>query len=234
MIQTVSRVPKMTRQDSPSGVKNVIVLLGPPGGGKGTQAKKLVEVFGMRHVSVGDVLRAEVRKGTALGNRVEEVMAAGELVSDQLVGEIIKGVIREGGDETILLDGYPRNTNQAEFLDSITIDDSVYAINIAVEEGQVIRRLSGRRFCSECGKIYNIYFSPPVRPGICDDCGTELMRRPDDREDVIAERLRVYREQTRPVVDFFRSKAHYFEVDGNWEPEAVFQELCQVVRTLAS
>jgi len=154
--------------------------------------------------------------------------------SDELVGQIVGSLIREKTGETILLDGYPRNTVQAEFLDSITDGESVYAVNISVEEGQVIRRLSGRRFCSECGKIYNTYFSPPVRPGICDDCGTELLRRPDDREEVIAERMRVYREQTRPVIDFFRSKTHYFEVDGNWEPQAVFEELCQVVRTFAS
>ncbi len=224
----------MAKQDSSSGNRYVIVLLGPPGGGKGTQAKKLVEAFGMRHVSVGDMLREEVRKGSKLGSQVKGIMAAGELVSDELVGKIIRNLIREEAGETILLDGYPRNTVQAEFLDSITDGELVYAVNISVEEGQVIRRLSGRRFCSGCGKIYNTYFSPPVRPGICDDCGTELLRRPDDREEVIAERLRVYREQTLPVIDFFRSKAHYFEVDGNWEPQAVFEELCQVVRTFAS
>ncbi len=224
----------MAQQHSSSSNRYLIVLLGPPGGGKGTQAKKLVEVFGMRHVSVGDMLREEVKKGSELGNRVKVIMAAGELVSDELVGQIVGSLIREKTGETILLDGYPRNTVQAEFLDSITDGESVYAVNISVEEGQVIRRLSGRRFCSECGKIYNTYFSPPVRPGICDDCGTELLRRPDDREEVIAERMRVYREQTRPVIDFFRSKTHYFEVDGNWEPQAVFEELCQVVRTFAS
>ena len=224
----------MAKQDSSSGNRYVIVLLGPPGGGKGTQAKKLVEAFGMRHVSVGDMLREEVRKGSKLGSQVKRIMAAGELVSDELVGKIIRNLIREEAGETILLDGYPRNTVQAEFLDSITDGELVYAVNISVEEAQVIRRLSGRRFCSECGKIYNTYFSPPVRPGICDDCGTELLRRPDDREEVIAERLRVYREQTLPVIDFFRSKAHYFEVDGTWEPQGVCEDLCQGVRTFAS
>jgi len=224
----------MNEQQSSDGDTCVIVLLGPPGGGKGTQAKKLVDVFGMRHVSVGDVLREEVKKGSELGAQVKEVMAAGELVSDELVGRIIRNLIKETVGETILLDGYPRNTPQAEFLDSITDGESVYAVNISVEEAQVMRRLSGRRFCPNCGKIYNTYFSPPVRPGICDDCGTELLRRPDDREEVIAERLRVYREQTRPVIDFFRSKAHYFEVDGNWEPQVVFEELCRVVKAFAS
>jgi adenylate kinase len=212
----------------------VVVLLGPPGGGKGTQAKKLVEAFQMKHVSVGDVLRAEVKKGSELGTKVKELMAAGELVPDGLVGEIIKNVLCDGSGSAVLLDGYPRNLAQAEFLDAITSSIPVYAVNIDVEEGQVIRRLSGRRFCSECGNIYNTYFSPPVRPGICDNCGAELLRRPDDREEVITERLRVYREQTRPVIDFYRSNAHYFEVDGNWEPQVVFEELKGVVKAFPS
>lgn len=213
----------------------VIILLGPPGGGKGTQAKKLVDRFDYLHISVGDVLRQEVREGSELGRQARDLMEAGELVPDQLVGKIIRNRLNQTGDgDGFILDGYPRNVNQAGYLESITGDKAVYAVNIAVEENQIIRRLSGRRFCQKCGNIYNIFFSPPKEPGICDKCGGKLMRRKDDREEVIQERLRVYREQTRPVIDFYKSAGNYHEVDGNWDPSDVFEELSKIVVTLQS
>ena len=212
----------------------VVVLLGPPGGGKGTQAKKLLEGFVLTHISVGDVLREEVRNGSELGNQVKAVMEAGELVSDELVAEIISNRLKSGTDSNgFILDGYPRNVAQAEYLESITADMNVRVINIAVEESQIVRRLSGRRFCQKCGKIYNIYFSPPAKPGVCGDCGGELVQRADDTEEVIAERLRVYNEQTRPVVDFYRSAGSYFEVDGNWEPDDVYGEVARLVGAMS-
>jgi adenylate kinase len=211
--------------------QRVIVLLAPPGGGKGTQAKKLVEDFDLVHISVGDVLREEVRKGSELGQKVKAVMDAGELVSDQLVGDIIRDRLQGKSEGTgFILDGYPRNVAQAEFLQSITKGFRLRVIHIDVEEREVIRRLSGRRFCQKCGSIYNIYFSPSAVPGVCDACESPLVHRSDDREDVIAERLKVYWEQTRPVVDFYRSTGDYFEVDGNWDPVDVFEELARVVR----
>jgi adenylate kinase len=159
-------------------------------------------------------------------------MEAGELVSDQLVGEIIRSRLQEEGSEGtgFILDGYPRNVAQAKLLQSITKGFRVRVIHIEVEENEVIRRLSGRRFCQNCGSIYHIHFSPSTVPGVCDACEGRLVHRSDDREDVIAERLRVYREQTRPVVDFYRSMGDYFEVDGNWNPGDVFEELAKVVR----
>jgi adenylate kinase len=208
----------------------VIVLLGPPGGGKGTQAKRLVERFGYDHLSVGDILREEVRNQSELGLQAKEIMERGELVSDDLVGQIIRSRLETSdGKEGLILDGYPRNVYQAKYLDSITREMRLFAVNITVEEGQIVRRLSGRRFCQKCGNIYNIYFSPPQDPGICDRCGAELTRRKDDFEEVIQERLRVYDEKTRPVIEHYRTSGNYREVDGNWEPAEVFRKLCRVV-----
>lgn len=212
----------------------VIVLLAPPGGGKGTQAQKLVERFGMTHISVGDVLREEVRKGSALGGQVKEIMESGELVSDELVAEIIKSRLTgKAKSNGFILDGYPRNVAQAGYLTSITDQMLVRVINIAVAEDQVVKRLSGRRFCGKCGKIYNIYFSPPAVTAVCDDCGSELIQRSDDTEEVISERLRVYAQQTRPVLDYYRSAGSYFEVDGNWDPGNVHEEVAKVVGAIS-
>jgi len=222
----------MTDEQANTAKTRILVLLGPPGGGKGTQAKKLAGEFGWKHVSTGDVLREEVSNGTELGKRARAIMESGELVPDELVGEIIRSRIEQReGIEGFILDGFPRTVAQAEFLAEIAQDLPIHALGIEVEEDQVVKRLSGRRFCPTCGNIYNIYFSPPEVPGVC-ECGTKLIRRKDDREDVIRERLRVYHEQTRPVIDFYRASGKYFPVDGNWEPDDVYDELRKVVGTL--
>ncbi|MGH9341149.1 MAG: adenylate kinase [Acidobacteriota bacterium] len=203
-----------------------IILLGPPGAGKGTQAKRLGREFDFVHISTGDILRAEVQKGTALGKQAKEIMEAGELVPDSLVAEIVGGRLRSGnGKRGFLLDGFPRNLVQAEYLEGAAGDLPVFAIHIQVEEEQLFKRLTGRRHCPNCGRIYNVYFSPPEREGICNACGSALMQRKDDQPEVIRERLRVYREQTEPLVGFYASRDAYFEVDGNEGVEAVFEEL---------
>ena len=208
----------------------IVVLLGPPGGGKGTQAKQLVDEFGLMHYSTGDILREEVRRGSEVGLRARAIMEAGELVPDEVLGEIVRGRLRSlEGTSGCILDGYPRTVAQARFLEEIRDGLSLTIVNIAVDEEQIVKRLSGRRFCPGCGNIYNIYFSPPKVAGRCDRCGTELQRRKDDHEDVIRERLRVYNEQTRPVIDFYREWPTYFEVDGNREPAAVFGELRRII-----
>ncbi len=212
---------------------NVLVLLGPPGGGKGTQAKKIVEKFGYAHFSTGDALREEVKNQTEIGKKAKAIMESGELVPDELLGAMVKGRIGQAaGSKGIILDGYPRTVSQAEFLADFTSDMKVAAVNIAVDQGLIVKRLSGRRFCQNCGTIYNISFSPPVKDGICDKCGTELSRRKDDYEDVIRERLRVYDEKTQPVVDYYENSGAYFEVDGNKSPEEVFNEVGKIVRSL--
>lgn len=211
----------------------IVVLLSPPGGGKGTQAEHLVEEYGFRHYSTGAILREEVRKGTDIGLRAQEAMENGELVPDALLGEIVRARLEHLEGPGCILDGYPRNLPQAEYLEKVRGDYPVFIVNITVPEEQIFKRLSGRRFCSNCGKIYNIYFSPPRRDGICDSCGSRLEQRKDDREEVIEERLRVYRRQTHPVIDYYRERDGYFEVDGDREPDQVFQQLREIVGALA-
>ncbi len=214
-------------------VLNVLVLLGPPGGGKGTQAKKIVEEFGFSHFSTGDALREEVSNQTEIGKKAKAIMESGELVPDELLGAMVKGRIENAvGSKGIILDGYPRTVSQAEFLATFTSDMKVAAVNIAVDQDLIILRLSGSRFCQKCGTIYNISFSPPVKDGICDKCGIELSRRKDDYEDVIRERLRVYDKKTQPVVDYYENSGAYFEVDGNKAPEEVFTKIGKIVRSL--
>lgn len=213
-----------------SGNKKVIILLGPPGAGKGTQAKKLSREFDLIHISTGDILRKEVREGTELGGKVREIMNAGELVPDELVGQIVRSCIEKHPTASgFILDGYPRNVNQAEFLMYIADGWPVYAVCIQVEEEILVKRLTGRRYCPGCGKIYNVYFSPPSTEGICDVCGSKLVQRRDDREEVISERLRVYHEQTRPVIEFFSSLGRYFEIDGSKSVPQVAQALSELV-----
>ena len=214
---------------------NILVLLGPPGGGKGTQAKKIVEEFGYSHFSTGDALREEVRNQTEIGKQAQAIMESGDLVPDELLGAMVRGRVEQAsGSKGIILDGYPRTVPQAEFLSTFTSDMKVAAVNIAVDQGQIVKRLSGRRFCPDCGTIYNVSFSPPVKDGICDKCGTKLSRRKDDYEDVIRERLRVYDEKTQPVVDYYETSGAYFEVDGNKAPEEVFTEVNSIVRSIWS
>jgi adenylate kinase len=215
--------------------KKVITLLGAPGAGKGTQAKLLAKEFDYKHVSTGDVLREAVRKGTSLGEKVRKIMEAGELVPDELVSEIVRERLTDpAGPGVFILDGYPRNVSQAAFLSSLDDRVDLYVIDIQMDEEAAVKRLAGRRFCSNCGKIYNVFFSPPSREGVCDVCGSELQQRKDDAEEVVTERFRVYREQTAPVSDFYAGQPNYFEVDANRELEAIAADLARLMRDLES
>ncbi len=210
----------------------VIVLLGAPGAGKGTQARKLAERFNLVHLSTGDVLREAVKEGSALGRQVQEVMEAGELVPDQLVSEIVRErVSGDGLQRGVVLDGYPRTLSQAEFLEEVTSGRERAVINIRVDSDELLRRVSGRRDCSGCGTIYNVYSSPPPKEGVCNLCGSDLVQRKDDRGEVVTERLRVYREETEPVIGFYSTRENYFEADGNQDPEAVFEEIMTKLRS---
>ncbi len=213
----------------------VITLLGAPGAGKGTQAKMLADKYGYKHVSTGEVLREAVSQGTPLGAKVKAVMEAGELVSDDLVSEIVRErVTAPDAPRVFILDGYPRNVAQAKYLDSLGNWIDVYVIDINLAEEEAVKRLSGRRYCAGCGKIYNVFFSPSVKEGICDDCGSELQQRKDDAEEVIKERFRVYRQQTAPVADFYSGRPNFFEIDGNREPDQIAGEMACLVNGLES
>jgi adenylate kinase len=211
-----------------------LILIGPPGAGKGTQAARLKEIVGVPHLSAGDMLREAVKRGTPLGMQAKEIMAQGELVPDSLVSEMIAGRLGEpdciGG---FILDGYPRNLAQAQRLDEILSErnrgiERVLALKVATEE--LVRRLTGRRVCEKCGAGYHLESRPPRRSGVCDACGGALVQRPDDREEVVRERLRVYQEQTSPLLEVYRKRGLLSEVEGVGSMEAITDRLSKAIR----
>ena len=204
----------------------ILVFLGAPGAGKGTQTTRLVREFRMKHLSTGQALRQKAGEDTLLGNQARETMERGELVSDELVAEVVREYMTDFRNSTgFILDGFPRNLAQAELLEEIAGKTPIWVINIRVDEEVVVKRLSGRRQCSECGRISNVNFSPPRQEDVCDACGAKLVQRPDDLPDVIQRRLQVYREQTKPLTDSYSKKGCYFEVDGNQEVDTVFKRI---------
>ncbi len=205
--------------------KKKIILLGPPGAGKGTQAKRLVEKTGLLHLSTGDILRDEVARGTDLGKQAKEYMDRGDLVPDDLIIGMIRGRI-EGADGFIL-DGFPRTVAQAEALEKITPIDLV--INIDLSREEVIRRLSSRRVCRGCGRIYNLISNPPKVEGRCDACGGELYQRDDDRPEVIENRYDVYTASTAPLIEFYKERGLLTQVDGKASPEEIFSRIMSLI-----
>ena len=213
----------------------MIVLLGEPGAGKGTQAKALAEKYVLAHISTGDIFREAVKSKTELGQKVGAIMEAGELVPDELVAELVRE--RMNGEKQgrgFVLDGFPRTLAQARYLSQIAPDESFLVIKLEAHESQLRKRLTGRRSCINCGKIYNIYFSPPQQEGRCGVCGSELVQRRDDREEVVSERLRVYRQQTEPLVGFYKAQGNYVTVGGDRDAKAVFQDLCRIFEESAA
>jgi len=205
--------------------KKKIILLGPPGAGKGTQAKRLVEKTGLLHLSTGDILRDEVARGTDLGKKAKEYMDRGDLVPDDLIIGMIRGRIEDA--DGFILDGFPRTVAQAEALEKITPIDLV--INIDLSREEVIRRLSSRRVCRNCGKIYNLISNPPKVEGRCDACGGELYQRDDDRPEVIENRYDVYTASTAPLIEFYRTRGLLTQVDGKASPEEIFSRIMDLI-----
>jgi adenylate kinase len=196
-----------------------IILLGPPGAGKGTQAKILEERHGLKQLSTGDMLRAAVAEQTELGKRAKSVMDRGDLVSDDIVEAIIaEHLDRPDVSKGFILDGFPRNTAQAEALDRMLASkksklDKV--IEIKTDDDELIRRIAGRYTCAKCGKGYHEQFAPTLKAGICDDCGSrDFIRRPDDNEKTISDRLKIYNSQTAPLVSYYRKKGKLKTIDG--------------------
>ncbi len=203
-----------------------LVLLGPPGAGKGTLAARLVEAFGFVHLSTGDILREEVKKGSELGKLAQGYMERGELVPD----EVILGMVRErvdGKSDGFLFDGFPRTIAQAEGLEEIL--PVHLAIYLELPEEEVVRRLSARRVCKQCGANYNLITQPPKVPGVCDRCGGELYQRPDDNEEVIRNRFRVYTEQSAPLIGYYERKGILVRVDASLPPDEVFRRVAEVL-----
>ena len=208
-----------------------VVLLGPPGAGKGTQATRLSDELGLPHVSTGDLFRENLSKGTELGDKARGFMEAGQLVPDELVLEMLfDRVAAPDCQEGYLLDGFPRTQPQAEALERRLPDDwATQAVLLQLEDQVLIERATGRLVCKQCGRIHHETFSPPKAAGKCDRCGGALQKREDDREDVVRERLQVYRRQTQPLVDFYRERGGLEVVDGSREPDAVFRDLVKLL-----
>ena len=201
-----------------------IVLLGPPGAGKGTQSANIEERFGVPHVTTGDALRANRDVETEHGTP-REYMEEGELVPDPVVNEIVVEAL--SNTQGFVLDGYPRNVDQAEYLAEMTAVDVVPFLQVGEEE--LVRRLTGRRVCPDCGANYHVEFDAPDEEGVCDECGAELTQREDDSEDVVRERIRVYEENTEPVVTHYRESGELIEVDGEQSPEEAWEELREAI-----
>lgn len=213
-----------------------IILLGPPGAGKGTQAQFIVEKCGIPQISTGDMLREAIAAGTPLGKRVKDVMDSGALVTDDIIIDLVKERIQQPDCVNgFLFDGFPRTIPQAEALVDANIEiDSV--IEIQVPDSEIIMRLSGRRVHVDSGRVYHTIYNPPKEEGKDDETGDPLIQRDDDKEETIAERLRVYRDQTQPLVDFYRSKANaadasisYFVVEGVGKTDDIKQNIASIL-----
>ncbi|HUB02654.1 MAG TPA: adenylate kinase [Terriglobales bacterium] len=215
-----------------------VILLGPPGAGKGTQAKQIVQHYGIPQVSTGDLLRDHVAKGTSLGVQAKDIMARGELVPDELMYGIVAARLREPDCQRgYVLDGFPRTAPQAGWLDAFlereffdnSPDCGPVVIQLVVDYNQLLLRLTGRRSCRSCGRLYNIHFQPPRVDELCDVDGTPLIIRDDDRPEVITERLAAYDRQTSPLVDYYRKRQRLVAVNADQAVDAVAAQILGVI-----
>ncbi len=209
-----------------------LVLLGPPGAGKGTQAKRLIEKLNIPQISTGDLLRAAVRDETELGQRAKAKMDAGQLVPDEIVIGMVKERLKKDDCRPgFILDGFPRAVAQAEALQGLLADGGGldHVVSIEVPEEELVRRLTGRRSCPKCGAMFHLVFSPPSKEGVCDKCGGELITRADDNEDTIRNRIAVYREQTEPLKEFYGRQDLLRPVDGSGTPKEIEQKIAEAI-----
>ena len=208
-----------------------LVFLGPPGSGKGTQAKILAEKKNLTHISTGDVLRNAVKNGTELGKKAKPIMDAGGLVSDNIILGMIKELLQKTNDDFIF-DGFPRTAAQAEGLEKMMAELGIKidaAVNLDVDDKEVLKRLTGRFFCEKCSADFNVNTRPPKVDGVCDKCSGKLMQRDDDKTEVISDRLNVYREKTKPVEDFYRSHDMLVNINGTQSFDDVATAILDVV-----
>ncbi len=209
------------------------ILLGPPGAGKGTQAVKIVEKYGIPHISTGDIFRENIKNGTELGKKAQEYMNRGELVPDELVVEIATDrLLKDDCKDGFLLDGFPRTVFQAEKLDEFLKAHGQkldVVIDIEVEKQELLTRLTGRRVCKKCGASYHIVNIPPKKEGICDICGGELFQRDDDTVETVENRIEVYKAQTMPLVDYYKKAGNLAEIDGSGDLDRVFADIVKAL-----
>ena len=209
-----------------------IIMLGPPGSGKGTYSKKLSPLLGVPHISTGDIFREHIKNRTEIGMKVKDNIDAGKLVADDIVMDVVKERLsREDAKKGFIFDGFPRTIVQAQEFDKLLKVDVV--INLNVPEEIVIKRLSSRRQCRKCGAIFNVLTLKPKTEGICDKCGSELYQRDDDKEDVIRSRLEVYRKQTQPLIDYYKGKGLILDIVNNkldTPPEEVLEKIMEELK----
>ena len=208
-------------------MKSTIVLLGPPGSGKGTQGEKLSEELGYTRLSTGDMLREAVRNQTELGKKAKEFMDAGALVPNDLIIGLMKEKIAasNGG---VILDGFPRTVEQADALaEQLDVD---LALNLDVDDDELITRLTKRRSCPSCNSVFHLLYNPPKVDGICDKCGAELYQRDDDKEETVLNRLRVYHENTKPLIDYYRKKGTLVTIEGVGDIDDIFEKVKEAIQ----
>ncbi len=206
-----------------------LIFLGPPGAGKGTIAISIKDIFSIPHISTGDIFRAAIKNKTPLGKQVKSILAAGNLVSDQITTKLVEErLTREDTLNGYILDGFPRTIPQAEALKTFSHID--YVINFEIEREAIIKRLSGRRVAKESGRIYHIIYDPPKKEGFCDVSGEPLIQREDDREEAIINRLDVYQKQTESLIDYYTVKGLIKNIDASPSPEAVIKSLIPLLK----
>lgn len=210
-----------------------IIMLGAPGAGKGTQAKKIADLCKIPHISTGDIFRANIKQGTELGKKAKSYMDAGELVPDELVCDLVVDRIQQDDcTEGFILDGFPRTIPQAEALTEAlnAIEQKMeYALNIDVPDENIIHRMAGRRACVGCGATYHLEFAPTKVEGICDVCGEKLILRDDDKPETVTNRLNVYHAQTKPLIDYYDEKGIVYTIDGTQSMDKVFSDIRKIL-----
>jgi adenylate kinase len=208
-----------------------VILLGPPGSGKGTQGDLIEQNYGFPKISTGDLLREEVQKKTPLGKKAAAAMNRGELVDDELVIRMVETrLARKDCQSGYILDGFPRNIHQARMLEGIADRQFAVVLDIRISEKKLVERLSSRRICSQCGNIYNLSVKAPGQRGECDSCSGKLMQRKDDMPGIIEERLRIYHQDTEPLIAYYQKKSNYYPIDGDQSIESVFQSIQAVLK----
>ncbi len=210
-----------------------IIMLGAPGAGKGTQAKKIAAKYGIPHISTGDIFRANIKGGTELGMKAKTFMDQGMLVPDEItIGMLMDRIHEEDCKNGYVLDGFPRTIPQAESLTEALkgMGEAIdYAVNVDVPDENIVSRMGGRRACVACGATYHVEFNAPKTEGVCDTCGEKLVLRDDDKPETVQKRLNVYHEQTQPLIDYYKNAGVLKEVDGTKNMEAVFLDIVSIL-----
>lgn len=210
-----------------------IIMLGAPGAGKGTQAKRIAQRYGIPHVSTGDIFRANIKNGTELGMKAKAYMDAGNLVPDEItIGMLLDRIHEADCEKGYVLDGFPRTIPQAESLTAALNERGEkmdYAIDVDVPDENIINRMSGRRACLACGATYHIAYNPPKKEGVCDQCGEPLVLRKDDKPETVKNRLEVYHQQTQPLIDYYKKEGILAQVDGTQNMDQVFEDIVKIL-----